>query len=209
MRSHSECQPHIHTRTVALNRCVQELFDLGKGDDFVELAFDLSPAHAQDGAIQEDVFAPGQFRVEAGADLQQAGHAAFDLNPPGGGRGDAAQQLEQRRFPGPIPANDADRLPTLNFEGNISKGPEFLARAIGLGVGLAESHEGFGLFGQHVPEGFVAPALLLVAEQILFAQALDFDGNIRHNPLNHVGERPLGLAEVPYPAGRHREHEGQ
>ena len=38
MRGHGERQPHIHARTVALDRRVEELLDLGEGDDLVELA---------------------------------------------------------------------------------------------------------------------------------------------------------------------------
>ena len=45
--------------------------DLGEGDDLVEAAADLRPAHAEDRAVEEDVLAPGQLGVEAGPDLEQ------------------------------------------------------------------------------------------------------------------------------------------
>jgi hypothetical protein len=40
-----------------LDRRIEELLDLGEGDDLVEFAFDLDAAHAEDRAVQEDVFA--------------------------------------------------------------------------------------------------------------------------------------------------------
>ena len=64
-------QAHVHAAGVALDRRVNEFLHLGEGDDFVELARDLGSPHAEDGAVQEDVFAPGQFGMEAGADLEE------------------------------------------------------------------------------------------------------------------------------------------
>ena len=53
--------------------------------------------------------------MKAGADFQQAGDAAIDRNPAGGGFGDAAEDLEQGRLAGAIAANDADSVAGLNF----------------------------------------------------------------------------------------------
>ena len=47
--------------------------------------------HAQDGAVEENVFAAGQLGVEAGADFEQAADPAPDFNPSGGRLGDAAE----------------------------------------------------------------------------------------------------------------------
>ena len=55
--------------------------DLGELDDLVELAADLRRAHAEDGAVEEDVLAAGQLGVEAGADLEQRADAAADADP--------------------------------------------------------------------------------------------------------------------------------
>jgi ABC-type glutathione transport system ATPase component len=40
-----------------LDRRIEELLDLGERDDLVEFAFHLDAAHAEDRAVQEDVFA--------------------------------------------------------------------------------------------------------------------------------------------------------
>ena len=44
MRRDREGEPHIHAAGIALDRRVEELLDLGEGDDLVELASDLGAA---------------------------------------------------------------------------------------------------------------------------------------------------------------------
>ena len=78
MRRDGERQPHVHAARVALDRRVEELLDLGEGDDLVELAADLGPAHAEDRAVEEDVLAAGQLGMESGADLEQRADASVD-----------------------------------------------------------------------------------------------------------------------------------
>ena len=43
---------------------------------------DLGAAHAEDGAVEIDVLAAGQFGMKTGADLEQARHPALDLTRP-------------------------------------------------------------------------------------------------------------------------------
>jgi len=38
--------------------------------------------HPKDRAIQKDILTTGQFRVKAGADLEEAGYATVDFDPP-------------------------------------------------------------------------------------------------------------------------------
>ena len=54
---HGEGQPHVHAARVALDRRVEEAADLAELDDLVELALDLRPRHAEDGAVEVDVLA--------------------------------------------------------------------------------------------------------------------------------------------------------
>ena len=79
MRRHGECEPDGHAARVALDRRVDELLDARELDDLGELLLDLPALHPEDGAVQEDVLAPGQLGVEAGADLEQAPDAPADL----------------------------------------------------------------------------------------------------------------------------------
>ena len=71
---------------------------------------------------------PGQLRVEAGADLQKAGDTSPDPNPPLGGIGDAAQNLQERRLAGAIAPDDPDDFAAPDFEVQVPQRPEFLER---------------------------------------------------------------------------------
>ena len=51
MGGDSEGETHVHTGRVPLHRGVQKGLDLGEGYYLVELAPDLLPAHAEDGAV--------------------------------------------------------------------------------------------------------------------------------------------------------------
>ena len=78
----------LDARTIALDRGVDEFSHLGKFDDLVELFVDLLARHAEDGGIEVDGFAPGEVGHEAGADFDQGGNAAIDLDRAAGGGAD-------------------------------------------------------------------------------------------------------------------------
>ena len=71
---------------------------------------DLGAAHAEDGAVEEDVLAPGQLRVEAGPDLEQRADPAGHLGPAGARLGDPREQFQQRALAGAVVADQADRF---------------------------------------------------------------------------------------------------
>ena len=52
-----------------------ELADFGEGFDGRHGLVDFGAAQAHDFAVEEDVFAAGEFRIESGAQLQQRGDA--------------------------------------------------------------------------------------------------------------------------------------
>ena len=126
MRRHRESQADIHARGVALDRRIEKSLDLGKGDDLVEFPADLGPRHAEDRAVQKDVFAAGQLRMKSGADFEQAGDAALDRDAALGRLGDARQDLQQGRFAGAVAADDAEDLASLDLEADIPERPELL-----------------------------------------------------------------------------------
>ena len=110
-------------------------------DDLVEAPAHLGPRHAEDGAVQEHVLAAGQLGMEAGADLEQAGHPALDRDPPLGRLGDARQDLEQRRLARAVVADDADHLAALDLEIDVAQRPELLDD-VALDHGAAAQHVG-------------------------------------------------------------------
>src|SRR5208282_3852753 len=103
-----ERQPHIHAAGVALDGGVDEFLQLREGDDLVELARDLSLLHAQNGAIEIDVLAAGEFRMEAGADLEQGTNAAVDVSRTARRPGDAGEDFEQRALPCSVAPDNAE-----------------------------------------------------------------------------------------------------
>ena len=126
VRGHRKRKPNVHSRRIVLHRRVEKFFDLGKGDDFIELLADFPLRHAEDGAVEEDVLPSGELRMEAGADLEQARNASPQRDPPLRRLGDAAQNLEQRAFSGAVAADDAENLALLDLEAHILERPEFL-----------------------------------------------------------------------------------
>src|SRR5262249_2225816 len=119
-----EGQAHVHAAGVVLDRGVEELFDLGEGDDLVKLALDRGPRHAAAGAVEEDAFAGGQLGVEAGADFEQAANAPVQLYGSLGRLRDAGKDLEQGALAGAVAADDADDLAAFDLEGDALEGPD-------------------------------------------------------------------------------------
>ncbi len=116
MRRHGKRQPHVHAAGIALDLRIEEFFDFREGHDLVEPPGDIAPAHAENGAVEIDVFAPGEIGMEARADLQQAADAADQFDAPFGGLGDLREDFEQRAFAGAVAADDADHFSLLDIE---------------------------------------------------------------------------------------------
>src|SRR5271155_5353540 len=72
VRRHRESETDIHAAGVALHGGVEEFFNTGEIDDGVKALLDFPAGHAENGAIEEDVFAAVEFGVEAGPDFQKA-----------------------------------------------------------------------------------------------------------------------------------------
>ncbi len=110
VRGDREREPHVHAARIALHRRVEKTVDLTECNDLVELAVDLGAPHAQDRAVEIDVLAAGQLRVEPGPHLEQAAGAAANLGAAAGRLGDAREDLEQGGFARAVAADDAHHL---------------------------------------------------------------------------------------------------
>ena len=87
---------------------------------------DLVPLHVEDRAVQEDVLAAGQLRVEAGADLEQRADPAAQPRLALGRRRDPGEDLEQRALAGAVVADDPEGLAALDLEVDVPQRPELL-----------------------------------------------------------------------------------
>src|SRR5262245_12765201 len=114
MRRNRKGEAHVRALAVLPYRRIRALFNFGEGHDFVEFLSDFALLHPEDGAIEEDVLAPREFRVKASANLQQAGDPPAQHSPPPGWLRDAAEDLEQRAFAGPVSPDNAEHLPLLD-----------------------------------------------------------------------------------------------
>src|ERR1051325_1278038 len=180
VRGDGEGQAHIHAGGVTLDRCVEELLDLGERDDLVEFSPDLGTCHAEDGAVEENIFAAGQLGVEAGPDLEQAGDAPVPGHAALGRLGDLREDFQKRGLARAIAADDADDFALLHVEGNVAERPEILDRWELTDGSWALAEEITNLAGQHVAQRGVALALRLMAQAILLAQVFDLDDNVAH-----------------------------
>ena len=138
-RRYRKPEPHGHSRRIPLHRSVQIPLNPREIDDGIQLGGDFGAGHAHDGAVHEDVFAAGHFLVEACADFQEGGDAAAGADLARGGRGDAGKELQKRRFPRPVLADDAHDLALGHIERNVLQGPDEVGIALpGAVVGLAD-----------------------------------------------------------------------
>ena len=102
VRGDREAEPHVHPRRVGANRQVDVVADAGELDDLVHPLADLGAGQAVQRAVQEDVLAAGELRVEPGAELEQRRDAPADLDAADAGLDDPADQLQERRLAGAV-----------------------------------------------------------------------------------------------------------
>jgi hypothetical protein len=124
MRGDSKGEAQIHAAGIMLNRRVNKLLHFGKRHDLVELARDLDARHAENRAVQINIFASRQLRMKARADFKQAADAPVQLDASGRRLGDAREQFEQSGFARAVSADDADHLARLHFKAHILDRPE-------------------------------------------------------------------------------------
>src|SRR5262249_1808038 len=73
--SHCEGETHIHSRRIMFHGCVHELFHLCKSYNVIKFGPNFSLRHAEDRAIKEDIFSPGELGMETSSDLKKARYA--------------------------------------------------------------------------------------------------------------------------------------
>ena len=111
-----EPEAHVHARRIRLDRRVDELLELGETDDVVEAAGDLAAAQAEHHAVDVDVLASGDLRVEAGAELDERRHASVDAHGARRRLADAGNQFQHRALARAVAADDSERLARRHVE---------------------------------------------------------------------------------------------
>src|SRR3990172_7829355 len=65
-----EAQTKTHAGGIVFDRGIEKLFGHRKRRDLVEFSLDLFLSHSHDRAVEKQILAAGEFRVESGADFQ-------------------------------------------------------------------------------------------------------------------------------------------
>ena len=126
MDGHREPEPHVHARRVVPDRLVDEAVQFGEAHDVVEASADVTRGEAQDGAVQVDVLATGQFRVEAGTQLEERREATVDFRCALVGSEDSGQHLQQGALARAVAADDPERGAVRDLQVQAPECPEFL-----------------------------------------------------------------------------------
>src|SRR5215213_7260735 len=122
--SDRETQTYIHAGRVTLHWCINELPELGKLHDAVQLLGNLAPQHAEDRTVEINILAAGKFRMKTGADFNQRRKPPVDHDLTGAWRGDSGEQLEDRAFACAVVTDDAQRFRSLHAETYIFECPK-------------------------------------------------------------------------------------
>src|ERR1700722_4321017 len=116
----------MHAAGIILHGSIEKFFELGEGDDFVEIGNNFRLAHPQDGAVEEDILPPRQFRVKTGAHFQQTGHSRSHHHTSFGGFSDSRDDLQQSAFARAIAPENSDNVALGNIETYVFQRPEML-----------------------------------------------------------------------------------
>ena len=80
-------------------------------------------AQAHDFAVEVDVFAAGEFRIEARAEFEQRGDAPARHHASRGGLQDAADDLQQRALAAAVGTHQAEHLALFDLEADVLAAP--------------------------------------------------------------------------------------
>ena len=121
-------EAHVHARRIGLHGRVDELAQLGELDDLVEPLLNLPFGEAEHDAVDEHVLAAGDFRMKAGAELDERRDAAVDAHDAAGRLRDAGDELQRRALARSVPADDAVGRSLRHGERDVGERRKRLAR---------------------------------------------------------------------------------
>src|SRR5581483_9195347 len=123
---HGKAEPGVHARRIVLHRNIDESIQLGKLHNRVKAFRHLSPLHAENRGIEENIVPPRELRVKASAQLEQCRYSTIHADGTAGWGEDSSNELEKRALAGPIRADNPKRHATLNVVRHALQSPEFL-----------------------------------------------------------------------------------
>src|SRR5581483_7201216 len=146
-------------------RRVEEIFDVGKSDNLVELARNFLLVHPENRAVQINVLAAGQIGMKSSADAEQASGAAKQIRKPGGRPRNPRQNSQQRRFTGAVASDDADDFAGLHFETDVAQRPDVRIGAVAAANEPRRGlHRVFQRFAQSWRDRFTSPEVIFLPQ---------------------------------------------
>ena len=118
-----ETEPERHTGRIDAQRMVEEVAKFRELHDALQFLLNVGVGKAQEARVQVNVLAPGELRMEARAQFQQARDAAFDLDAAESRRKRSAENLQKRTLAGAVHADDAQGTPLFHLEVDLPQRP--------------------------------------------------------------------------------------
>ena len=109
-------EANLHSGGIIFELLVLEFFELGESPDFFVHIIDFFAGEAEEGAIKINIFAAGEFGVEANAKFNKGDESAVDGDFAFFGVVDAGESFEQGGFAGAIAPDDADEFAFFDVE---------------------------------------------------------------------------------------------
>ncbi len=129
VHGHREAEPHVHSRGVRLHGLVDEVLEARERDDLGQLPLDLPAREPEHDAVDHDVLAPRDLRVEAGAELDEGRDFSVHREVPGRRLEEAGDELQERRLAAAVRPHDAERLAPRHRERDVREGGHDLGRS--------------------------------------------------------------------------------
>ena len=119
-----EREAHRHARGVVLQPHVEEVLELGEGDDRVEARLGLLAREAEHDRVEDHVVARREVDVEADAQLDERRQPAAHVHPAGVDVVDPGQALQQRALAAAVAPDDAEELAPRDVHADVVDGPQ-------------------------------------------------------------------------------------
>src|SRR5271157_2900667 len=106
MSCHRKRQPDIHAGRVAFDGCVEKILNFREIDNLIEFLGNLSVRHAQNGAVEKNVLAPGELLMKSSTYFEEACGPAIDPEPTFGRNCNTTQKFEECTLAGSVATDD-------------------------------------------------------------------------------------------------------
>jgi hypothetical protein len=124
VRGDRESEPEHHARRVGLDRPREEFPELGELEDLRHSPANLGVGKTEQSGVDAGVLVSRKLRVESHSEIEDRGHVAPGLERSLRRGGRPGDDLQQRRFPRAVLADETETLAPLELERDPGQRPE-------------------------------------------------------------------------------------